>query len=110
MALEDAQGTVGLVRFHAAEYHYRYAQDRRTWILCRRAPGGKYQQHFDKRLYPAVDAADKVSCRPDFAVALYPGHLWISKQRSELNPDIPVSRRTPPTFFAAGLKRSRGQC
>ena len=34
--------------------------------------------HFEKRLYPAVDAADKESCRPDFAVAIYPGHLSLS--------------------------------
>jgi acetyl esterase/lipase len=46
-----------------------------------------------------VDAADKVSCRPDFAVALYPGHLWISTLGFVLNPDIPVSRQTPPTFL-----------
>ena len=37
--------------------------------------------HFEKRLYPAVDAADKESCRPDFAVALYPGHLWIADRK-----------------------------
>ena len=55
--------------------------------------------HFDKRLYPAVDAADKGSCRPDFAVALYPGHLWIGSEKFELNPDIPVTRQTPPTFL-----------
>ena len=42
--------------------------------------------HFEQRLYPAVDAADKESCRPDFAVAVYPGHLslhaaeWDAKQ------------------------------
>jgi len=29
--------------------------------------------HFDKRLYPAVDSADRLSCRPDFAAAIYPG-------------------------------------
>ncbi len=34
--------------------------------------------HFDQRLYSAVDAADKESCRPDFAVALYPGHLSLA--------------------------------
>jgi acetyl esterase/lipase len=50
-------------------------------------------------LYPAVDAADKVSCRPDFAVALYPGHLWIADKKFELNPDIPVTHQTPPTFL-----------
>ena len=55
--------------------------------------------HFDKRLYPAVDAADTESCRPDFAVALYPGHLWIGSDKFELNPDIPVTGRMPPTFL-----------
>ena len=55
--------------------------------------------HFDKRLYPAVDAAETESCRPDFAVALYPGHLWIGSDKFELNPDIPVTGRTPPTFL-----------
>jgi acetyl esterase/lipase len=55
--------------------------------------------HFEKRLYPPVDAADKESCRPDFAVALYPGHLWIDEDKFELNPDVPVSKKTPPTFL-----------
>jgi len=34
--------------------------------------------HFTKRLYKPVDAADRESCRPDFAVAIYPGHLSFS--------------------------------
>jgi hypothetical protein len=46
-----------------------------------------------------VDAADKESCRPDFAVALYPGHLWIDENKLQLNPEIPVSRETPPMFL-----------
>ena len=99
MALEDAQRTVGLVRFRAGEYHI---DPRKIGVLGFSAGGhlaADISTHFDKRLYPAVDAADKVSCRPDFAVALYPGHLWISKERFELNPDVPVSQRTPPTFL-----------
>ena len=46
-----------------------------------------------------IDAADKESCRPDFALALYPGHLAVRDQNFELNPDIRVSRETPPTFL-----------
>ena len=91
MALEDAQRTVGLVRFHAAEYHI---DPHKIGVLGFSAGGhlaADISTHFDKRLYSTVDAADKVSCRPDFAVALYPGHLWISKERFELNPDIPRS-------------------
>jgi len=76
--------------------------------------------HFEKRLYTAVDAADKESCRPDFAVAIYPGHLsiagakWDARQGAGkfmvhypaapdkdlgLNPDVPVTHQTPPTFL-----------
>jgi acetyl esterase/lipase len=56
--------------------------------------------HFEKRLYPAVDAADKESCRPDFAVALYPGHMLENTSKPfELNPYVPVTSQTPPTFL-----------
>ena len=99
MALEDAQRTLGLVRFHAAEYHI---DPHKIGVLGFSAGGhlsADISTHFKTRLYSAVDAADKVSCRPDFAVALYPGHLWISDKKFELNPDVPVTRQTPPTFL-----------
>ena len=56
--------------------------------------------HFDRRAYAPVDAADKVSCRPDFAVAIYPGHMLENTTKEfELNPEIPVTDKTPPTFL-----------
>ena len=55
--------------------------------------------HFEQRVYSAVDAADRESCRPDFALALYPGHLWIDSEKLELNSNIHVTRNTPPTFL-----------
>jgi acetyl esterase/lipase len=99
MALEDAQRTVGLLRFHAAEW---YIDPHKIGVLGFSAGGhlsAAMSTHFAKRLYPAVDAADKESCRPDFAVALYPGHLWIGSEKFALNRDIPVTRQTPPTFL-----------
>jgi acetyl esterase/lipase len=99
MALQDAQRTVGLVRFRAAEYRL---DPRKIGVLGFSAGGhlvADISTHFDRRLYPALDKADQVSCRPDFAVAIYPGHLWISKERFELNPDVAVTRQTPPTFL-----------
>src|SRR5450755_1887021 len=78
MALEDAQRTVGLVRFHAAEYHI---DPHKIGVLGFSAGGhlsAAISTHFEKRLYPPVDAADKESCRPDFAVSIYPGHLSIA--------------------------------
>ena len=99
MALEDAQRTVGLVRFHAAEWHI---DPHKIGVLGFSAGGhmaAAMSTHFDRRLYPTVDAADKESCRPDFAVALYPGHLGIPREKFELNSEIHVNRETPPTFL-----------
>jgi acetyl esterase/lipase len=99
MALEDAQRTVGLVRFHAAEWHI---DPRKIGVLGFSSGGhlvAAISTHFEQRLYPAVDAADKESCRPDFAVALYPGHMRSAAKTLELSPDVPVTRQTPPTFL-----------
>src|SRR5579872_6671163 len=74
-ALEDAQRTVGLVRFHAAEWHI---DPHKIGVLGFSAGGhmvANISTHFAQRAYAPVDAADRVSCRPDFAVAIYPGHL-----------------------------------
>jgi acetyl esterase/lipase len=120
MALEDAQRTMGLVRLHAAEWHI---DPHKIGVLGFSAGGhlaAAISTHYAKRLYPAVDAADKESCRPDFAVPVYPGHLslaaaeWDARQGTKkfavphapnadknlsLNPAIPVTSRTPPTFL-----------
>jgi len=99
-ALEDAQRTVGLVRFHRAEWHI---DPHKIGVLGFSAGGhlvANISTHFAQRAYAPVDAADKVSCRPDFAVAIYPGHmLENTKKEFELNPEIPVTGKTPPTFL-----------
>lgn len=101
MALEDAQRTIGLVRLHAAEWHIN---PHKIGVLGFSAGGhlvAATSVHFEKRLYPAIDAADQQSCRPDFAVALYPGHLAMKEGTLELNPDIAthITAQTPPTFL-----------
>ena len=99
-ALEDAQRTVGLVRFHAAAWQI---DPHKIGVIGFSAGGhlvAATSTRFDQRAYPAVDAADQESCRPDFAVALYPGHLSAEKDEPvALNPHIRVTSRTPPTFL-----------
>jgi acetyl esterase/lipase len=98
-ALQDAQRTVGLVRFRAAQWGI---DPHRIGVLGFSAGGhivAAMSTHFTRRLYPAVDTADSTSCRPDFAVALYPGHLAVPERAFALNPDIRVTSRTPPTFL-----------
>ena len=98
-ALQDAQRTVGLVRFRASQLK---VDPGKIGVLGFSAGGHMVvamSTHFEKRLYPAVDDADKQSCRPDFAVALYPGHLAVREKAFALNPDLEVTSRTPPTFL-----------
>src|ERR1700756_422953 len=120
MALEDAQRTMGLVRLHAAEWHI---DPHKIGVLGFSSGGhlaAAMSTEFERRIYPPVDAADKVSCRPDFAVAIYPGHLsraaaeWDAKRGVKpfalpppdrlsmanknlgLNPEIHIGPGTPP--------------
>ncbi|MFZ0638449.1 MAG: alpha/beta hydrolase [Candidatus Acidiferrales bacterium] len=99
LALEDAQRTMSLVRFRAAEWHI---DPHKIGVLGFSAGGylvAEISTNFERRLYKPLDAADKESCRPDFAVGVYPGHLWVGGDAYKLNPNVPVTRRTPPTFL-----------
>lgn len=100
VALEDAQRTMGLVRFHAVEWRI---DPHKIGVLGFSAGGhlvAAVSTNYKRRLYVQIDAADKESCRPDFAVALYPGHmLEHTKKEHQLNPFVPVTKDTPPTFL-----------
>ncbi|MFC3652951.1 alpha/beta hydrolase [Dyella humi] len=97
-SLEDAQRTLRLVRFHATEWHI---DPHKIGVIGFSAGGylvAEVSTSFKRRLYTPVDMADKESSRPDFAVAIYPGHL--ATDDDTLNPNVPVSHETPPTFLA----------
>jgi acetyl esterase/lipase len=98
-ALQDAQRAVGMVRAHAAEWKI---DPKRVGVLGFSAGAhlaAAVSTHYEQRLYPAVDAADQMSCRPDFAVVVYPGYLAPEEKGFEFTPDVPVTKETPPTFL-----------
>jgi len=107
-ALQDAQRTLGLVRLHAAEWN---VDPHKIGVMGFSAGGhlvAAVSTHFAERTYTPVDAADALSSRPDFAIALYPGHLWIHEDEDDatrdvtdlkLRPDIRVRPDTPLTFL-----------
>ena len=98
-ALQDAQRALGMVREHAAEWHI---DPKRVGVLGFSAGGhlvAALSTNFEHRLYPAVDAADQQSCRPDFALIIYPGYLALAEKNFEFNLDIPVTASTPPAFL-----------
>ena len=96
-SLQDVQRTMRLVRFHAAQWHI---DPRKVGVLGFSAGGylvAEISTNFDRHLYAPVDAADKESARPDFAMPIYPGHL--TQGDGKFNPNVPVSSNTSPTFL-----------
>jgi acetyl esterase/lipase len=97
-ALQDAQRAMGLVRLHAAEWGI---DPNRVGVLGFSAGGhlsAAISNIYDKRLYDPIDEADKLSCRPDFSVVVYPGYLANADQNFAPNPEIHPTANTPPTF------------
>jgi acetyl esterase/lipase len=99
--LQDAQRAVSLVRSKAREWNI----DPKRIGMVGFSAGGHLviatATSFDKRAYEPVDDIDKVSCRPDFAIAAYSGYLKV-KDREELAPGVRIPAGTPPIFLVHG--------
>ena len=98
--LQDAQRALGLVRSRAQEFGFDPA---RIGVLGFSAGGhlaAALSASAAQRTYPAVDAADAVSCRPDFSVLIYPAYLTLKDEGDKINPVTAVTSNTPPAFIA----------
>lgn len=97
LALQDAQRAMGLVRARAGALGI---DPHKIGVIGFSAGGHLVAaiSNAGARTYVPVDAADRQPSRPDFAIALYPGHLW-SRQTGGLAPWITIRRDAPPTFL-----------
>jgi len=98
--LQDAQRALSLTRSKAAEWGVDPA---RIGILGFSAGGhlaANASMNYDQRAYEAVDDADKASCRPDFAVLIYPGGVLDRQDKEKLSAQMRITKETPPAFLA----------
>lgn len=114
--LGDAQRAIRFVRFHSADWKL---DPKRIGIIGFSAGGhlaSTTATHFDNGMADATDPVDKVSCRPDLQVLVYPvitmhpgGHAG-SRQNllgsspsaalvDELSSEKQVKKDTPPAFL-----------
>ena len=96
-SLQDAQRAIKLLRAKAYEYQIN---PHKIGVIGFSAGGylvAETSNVFDSA-YKAVDAIDKVSSRPDFAVDVYGGHIWRGKGW-DMDPSLHVTKNTPPTFI-----------
>ncbi len=99
--LQDVQRALGLVRQHATEWHI---DPERVGVLGFSAGAhlcAALSHSYDHRTYPVVDDADRLRCRPNFQVLIYPGGI-VKKDDPEnkLGPEVAVTTNAPPTFIA----------
>jgi acetyl esterase/lipase len=98
--LQDAQRAMGIVRHRSKELGI---DPHRIGVLGFSAGGhlaAALSNIYQERTYPVMDDADKESCRPDFAVLIYPAYLTKDNQGEVLAAEMTVSSNTPPTFIA----------
>jgi acetyl esterase/lipase len=99
--LQDAQRAVSLLRSMASGWGI---DPQRIGIVGFSAGGHlaiATATNFEKRSYPLIDDIDNISCRPDFAILVYPGYLK-AKDKDELAPGLRIPPGTPPVFLAHG--------
>lgn len=97
--LQDVQRAIGIVRSRANEWHLDPA---RIGVLGFSAGGhlaAAASNNYETRIYPHTDAADDVSCRPDFSILIYPAYLTVKDQGDKIAPELPITAQTPPTFI-----------
>jgi acetyl esterase/lipase len=98
-ALQDAQRALGIVRHNAGAWGI---DPKRIGMLGFSAGGhltAALSNNFEKRIYDPIDEADTESCRPDFAVVIYPGLVSIQAQSDKLAPEMTITTNTPPTIL-----------
>ncbi|HKQ39428.1 MAG TPA: alpha/beta hydrolase [Verrucomicrobiae bacterium] len=96
--LQDAQRALGMVRQRAKELRI---DESKIGVLGFSAGGhlsAALAANSNKRTYDPIDAADKLNCRPDFMLLIYPGGL-VPRDKNELGPEVQVTSNSPPAFL-----------
>ncbi len=99
-ALQDAQRAMSLVRQAGKSWKVPLTK---LGIIGFSAGGNlaiRTATSFAKRTYDPFDLADQLSCRPDFALLLYPAYLISESEPMVLDPSIKITKNCPPMFFA----------
>ncbi|MGC3989065.1 MAG: alpha/beta hydrolase [Chthoniobacteraceae bacterium] len=96
-ALQDLQRSLRLTRAHAAEWGIN---PKRVGVIGFSAGGSlaaRASTSFGARTYPKIDPIDRLSCRPDFVLLVYPAYL--NGKNGQVSPELNLKAKIPPTLI-----------
>lgn len=97
-ALQDIQRAIRIVRSKATNWKLN---SEKIGVIGFSAGGSlcaRASTMYDEKTYSPIDKLEELSCRPDFAMLIYPAYLDKGENRS-LTPELKVNKKTPPTFI-----------
>ena len=97
-AFQDIQRALSLLRSRAKEFG---VDPKHLGVMGFSAGGhlsARLSTGYAVRAYTPLDAADRVSCRPDFALLVYPAYL-IDKATGQPAPEVQPHAGMPPMFL-----------
>lgn len=97
-ALQDAQRAIRLVRNNAVKWKINPDKIGIMGFSAGADVSGRAAILSGNKTYSPVDIADSSSCRPDFALLIYPAYFDMGENRS-LTPDLKITGSTPPVFI-----------
>ena len=95
-AFQDLQRAIRLARSNARAWNI---DPSRLGVIGFSAGGhlcARVSTDFGRETYPKLDAVDGFSCRPDFAVLVYPAYL---NSDGKVAPELPISASVPPILI-----------
>lgn len=95
--LQDAQRAISYVRSNAKKYGIDPDRIGIMGFSAGAHLSAMASTSFNKRTYPAKDDIDKVSCRPDFCLLVYPAYL--DGENFRVAPEVNVTKEVPPTML-----------
>jgi acetyl esterase/lipase len=97
-ALMDAQRAIRIVRSNAQKWNINPGRIGIMGFSAGADVSARASILSVLKTYQPVDAADSISCRPDFTLLIYPAYFDQGPNRS-LTPDLRISAETPPMFI-----------
>lgn len=95
-AYQDIQRAMRIARAHGNDWHIAPGHIGVIGFSAGGHLSARLSNNYEAPAYPAIDATDNLTCKPDFVILVYPAYL---DSKGVVAPELPVTAKTPPTLI-----------